>query len=81
MQAKPLLFLPSYSPLFALLAIRFEPRTLWVPCAALAVAGLVSSRLLLHLDSRVGASPHTLTSARDAGPEAASYLRAICYDS
>ena len=74
MLGRPLLFLSSYAPLFALLAIRFEQRWLWISCTVLAVIGVVSLWLLLRLDARSSAGPHTLTSVQDAGGEAASYL-------
>jgi hypothetical protein len=74
MLGKPLLFLSSYAPLFALLAIRFEQRWLWITCAAFAGVGLASLLLLLRLDARSEPGPHVLASAADAGGEAASYL-------
>ena len=74
MLGRPLLFLSSYAPLFGLLAIRFEPRWLWISCTVLAVLGVVSLWLLLRLDARSSPGPHTLTSVRDAGVEAAAYL-------
>jgi hypothetical protein len=42
MLGKPLLFLSSYAPLFALLAVRFEQRWLWITCTALALVGTVA---------------------------------------
>jgi hypothetical protein len=74
MLGKPLLFLSSYAPLFALLAIRFEPPWLWISCAALAGLGVISLLLLLRLDARSAAGPHVLKTIQDAGGEAASYL-------
>jgi hypothetical protein len=74
MLGRPLLFLSSYAPLFGLLAIRFEQRWLWISCTVLAVLGVVSLWLLLRLDARSSPGPHTLTSVRDAGVEAAAYL-------
>jgi len=74
MLGKPLLFFSSYAPLFGLLAIRFVQPWLWISCAALAVLGVGSLWLLLHLDARSSPGPHLLASTRDAGPEAASYL-------
>jgi hypothetical protein len=74
MLGRPLLFLSSYAPLFGLLAIRFEPRWLWIPCTVLAALGVVSLWLLLRLDARSSPGPHTLASVRDAGVEAAAYL-------
>ena len=74
MLGRPLLFLSSYAPLFGLLAIRFEPRWLWISCSVLAALGVVSLWLLLRLDARSSPGPHTLASVRDAGVEAAAYL-------
>jgi hypothetical protein len=74
MLAKPLLFMSSYAPLFALLAIRFEERPLWISFSVLAVLGAAALWLLLRLDSRAAAGPHDLTAVSDAGGEAAAYL-------
>lgn len=74
MLGKPLLFLSSYSPLFGLLAIRFVQPYLWIPCVSLAVLGVGSLWLLLHLDSRSSPGAYALTSVQDAGVEAAAYL-------
>jgi hypothetical protein len=74
MLSKPLLFFSSYAPLFGLLAIRFEPRWLWISCTVLAVLGVGSLWLLLRLDGRASPGPHVVVSSRDAGPEAAAYL-------
>jgi hypothetical protein len=74
MLAKPLLFLSSYCPLFALLAIRFTEIHLQLGCATLAVLGVISLLLLLRLDRHTAPGPHRLVSARPAGAEAASYL-------
>jgi hypothetical protein len=74
MLAKPMLFMSSYAPLFALLAIRFEQRWLWIPCAGLAILGTASLWLLLRLDTRAAAAPHDLVAVREAGGEAAAYL-------
>lgn len=74
MLGKPLLFFSSYAPLFGLLAIRFQQQWLWISCVILAGLGVGSVYLLLRLDARSSPGPHVLESARDAGPEAASYL-------
>jgi hypothetical protein len=74
MLGRPLLFLSSYAPLFALLAIRFQPRWLWISCVVLAALGVASLLWLLKLDNRASKAPYTLTGVRDAGGEAASYL-------
>jgi hypothetical protein len=74
MLGKPLLFFSSYAPLFGLLAVRFSEPWLWISCLVLAAFGVGALFLLLGLDARAEPGPHTLASARDAGPEAASYL-------
>lgn len=74
MLGKPLLFLSSYAPLFGLLAIRFEKLWLWIGCLVLATLGIGSLLLLLFLDRRASPGPHNITSVRQAGTEAASYL-------
>lgn len=74
MLGKPLLFLSSYAPLFGLLAIRFAPPQLWIPCIALAALGVASLGLLLRLDSRASPGAYALTSVQDADAEAAGYL-------
>lgn len=74
MLAKPSLFLSSYSPLFALLAVRFTEPWLRITCLGLALAGLGALLLLLRLDKRASAGSHRLTDVREAGGEAAAYL-------
>jgi hypothetical protein len=74
MLGKPLMFLSSYAPLFALLAIRFEQRWLWMSCAGLAILGIAALWMLLRLDARSSPGPHVLASANDAGADAAAYL-------
>jgi hypothetical protein len=76
MLAKPLMFLSAYAPLFALLAIRFQPRPLMLTCAGLAIAGLASLLLLLNLDSRSEKGAHKLIEVKDAGAEVGAYLGA-----
>ena len=76
MLAKPLMFLSAYAPLFALLAVRFEPLPLMFTCAGLAVLGLISLFVLFRLDSRAQPGPHELASVKDAGAEVGAYLGA-----
>lgn len=76
MLAKPLMFLSAYTPLFALLAVRFEPLPLMFTCIGLAVAGLLSLALLFRLDARSQPGPHKLASVKDAGAEVGAYLGA-----
>lgn len=76
MFGKPLLFLSSYSPLFALLAVRFESPVLVWPCAGVAVLGIGSLWLLFRLDAGIDPGSHRLAKVRDAGAEAGAYLGA-----
>lgn len=74
---KPLMFLSSYAPLFALLAIRFESLYLVISCLALALLGVASVWLLLREPQRATGSRrhrHKLKSADIAGTEASAYL-------
>ena len=71
---KPLLYLSSYAPLFALLAIRFQsPGLVWF-CAVLAVVGTAALLLLLRLNARAVAGAHQVKEIRDTGAEASAYL-------
>lgn len=74
MLAKPLLFLSSYSPLFALLALRFQPIWLIITCIVLALVGMISLGLLFRLDARASRGMHTLEDAKPAGAEAGAYV-------
>jgi hypothetical protein len=76
MLGKPLLFLSAYAPLFALLAIRFQPLSLMLPCAGLAVVGVGALLMLLRLDARATPGAHRIKEVRDAGAEAGAYLGA-----
>lgn len=75
MLVRPLLFLSSYAPLFALLMIRFnKPAWLSYTCGALAVAGVAAYWLLLHLDNRKSRGPYRILSVKDGGSQATGYL-------
>lgn len=74
MFGKPLLFMSSYAPLFAILAVRFSQRWLWVGCLVLAGLGVGCMILLLSLNRRTSPGPHEMTSVRQGGSQAASYL-------
>lgn len=76
MLGKPLLFLSAYTPLFALLAIRFEPLGLMSVCAGLALLGTGALLLLLRLDARATPGAHQVRQVKDAGAEAGAYLAA-----
>lgn len=70
------LFLSSFTPLFALLALRFRPWQLWVPCAVLALSGAVLLAGLLRSRRRVVANPRSFVNVRDEGQQVAGYLAA-----
>lgn len=74
--AKPLLFFSSYAPLFAILALRFEPRWLVITCVLLALAGVAALLSLLLAQRSVGVGSHVIVTIQDAGGEAAAYLGA-----
>lgn len=76
MLAKPLLFLSSYAPLFALLAIRFSPLWLILTSSIVAALGVGSLWMLFRLDARATPGPHRLVCVRDAGAETGAYLGA-----
>jgi hypothetical protein len=68
------MFLCSYAPLFAILAIRFQTEALTITCALIAVAGLAASGLVLWRFHELTASSWTVRSVRDRGGEVAGYL-------
>lgn len=76
MLAKPLLFFSSYAPLFAILALRFNPVWLIWTCVGLAVGGVLSLAVLLLAQRSVGEGPHRIRRAEGVGQEAAAYLGA-----
>jgi hypothetical protein len=74
MLIKIALFVSSYSPLFAMLAIRFEQSQVALTCAALAVLGVAALYVVLHEDNRKARSPHKIQKVTDAGAQATGYL-------
>jgi hypothetical protein len=76
MLGKPLLFFTSYAPLFALLAIRFEPLALCLTCAGLAIVGVAALFALFRLDRRASPGAHQLKEVKHAGAEAGAYMGA-----
>jgi len=68
------LWLCSYAPLFAILAIRFRDRALWITCAALAVVGVAFGLALVARYKRVAASSVKMRTVEDRGREVAGYL-------
>lgn len=68
------LFLSSYAPLFALLAIRFRDPTLQVVSGALAVLGVGTLILLIRRAKGIEADPHRIETVADRGAEVAGYV-------
>jgi hypothetical protein len=69
------LFLGSYALLFLLLAIRFQPPWLWIPCLAVAIIGLADTAWIVFVASgRTEPEPIRIKAVRDTGPEISGYL-------
>jgi hypothetical protein len=69
------LFVSSYAPLFLLLALRFEGRTLRLVALIAGAIGLADgARLVLWQPRHVGPSPHRLREVRDHGSQVSGYL-------
>lgn len=73
---KPLMFLASYAPLFAIFVIRFDGIWLRIVCALLAVTGMLGLIILLrsHHSPDDEQGEHHLTEVTQAGEGASSYL-------
>lgn len=71
---EPIMFLSSYAPLFAMLAVRFEPWWLVVLCGTLALVGLAAGLLVVHRFQRLPTSRWVLVAVEDRGEEVAGYL-------
>lgn len=69
------LFLGSYVPLFALLAVRFTTAWLEIACGVIAAVGLFDMLwIVFGVTRRTAAEPVTVAAVEDAGPEVAGYL-------
>jgi hypothetical protein len=68
------LFLCSYAPLFAILAIRFRPTWLIVACGVLAGLGLAAGAAVLVRFRSVTAGGWVARTVEDRGGEVAGYL-------
>ena len=68
------LFISSYAPLFAILAVRFHDSKLEVACALIATLGAASLLLLLRAVGRIQPDPHRIETVADRGAEVAGYL-------
>lgn len=68
------LFLSSFSPLFLLLAFRFQQLHLWLPFAVLAAIGLLLLGRLLRQRQGVRPNPRSFAGLRDEGSQVAGYL-------
>jgi hypothetical protein len=71
---KVLLFVSSYSPLFALFAIRFDQTPLVLSCCGLAALGPAALYSIMKLDARKPREPHLIRKVTDAGSQAAGYV-------
>ncbi|OMC38988.1 hypothetical protein A5740_02805 [Mycobacterium sp. GA-1841] len=71
---KPLMFLSSYSPLFAMLAIRFDGCPLRIACGLAAAVGLAVLPVVMHFQRTGCPNQHTLDVVRPAGGGASAYL-------
>jgi hypothetical protein len=69
-----LLFVSSYSPLFALIAIRLEPSTLQIALFVMAVGGAAGLFVVLAAASRIEPKPCEYSTAEDRGVDVAGYL-------
>jgi hypothetical protein len=68
------LFLSSYAPLFAILALRFDRRWLSLTCGALAVLGVIAAVVLIRRYRGVSGQRWPLQTVEDRGSEVAGYL-------
>jgi hypothetical protein len=68
------LFISSYAPLFAILAVRFRDLRLGLACALVAVLGAASLLLLLRAARKIQPDPHRVDRVADRGAEVAGYL-------
>lgn len=68
------LFLSSFSPLFLILALRFENPGLRFSALALGLVGLLAAGWVMAAESRKGAASFEVKKAEDGGPEVAGYL-------
>lgn len=68
------LFMSSYAPLFAILAIRFRSIGLIVACATLSAVGFAAGAAVLARFHQVTSSTWTVRTVEDRGGEVAGYL-------
>lgn len=68
------LFFSSYAPLFAILALRFNPTPLRLVCLTLAVLGVVVFVLVVTVRRTLTADPHRVRESSDDGAAVAGYL-------
>lgn len=75
MLAKPALFLSSYSPLFFMLALRFEVCWLRYACIALGMLGIIALALFFRASRSASAgSARRVEAVSNAGAAASAYL-------
>lgn len=74
MPIKIMLFISSYSPLFALFAVRFKQLPLVIGCGVLAAVGIAALFMILKMDRQKSREPHLISKVSDAGSQAAGYV-------
>lgn len=74
MPIRPLMFLSSYTPLFAILGFRFIPSAVGYVCFALALLGLSVTLLWLRAPKGQNGHQYIVKDVHEAGSEAAGYL-------
>jgi hypothetical protein len=74
LRIKMVLFISSYSPLFLILAIRFDQPPLRIAMGAVALAGAILLGALLLLAKRGEPREHVVAKVEDRGGEVAAYI-------
>lgn len=74
LRIKIVLFISSYSPLFLILAIRFDQPSLQIAMGAVALAGVILLGALLLLAMRGEPREHVVSQVEDRGGEVAAYI-------
>lgn len=68
------LFLSSYTPLFAILAMRIQSQDVFVACVVLACLGLACTFWVLQAERSKGAASFRVEAVEDGGAEVSGYL-------
>jgi hypothetical protein len=68
------MFLSSYAPLFAILAVRFTRPELVIGCASLSLIGIAAAVWIIATERAKGAAAFTVANVEDKGAEVAGYI-------